>query len=302
MTGTANDAMTEAANNEIDRLAQRYAKSRRGLRASEKLRLVNAVVRATEKHTGATIQRKAPEGYLTLLEVQNSLIRGIWAGIGRAELAAETARKADATGKSRLGFGPRHDRVQAVLKKACLSGKLKLYVAVDDSRCDKRLRAVPAWPKKPVPLPENLLEHVFITVDGRMPANFAIRPRREAVGSDRMFALLQCGQIVLRESEFRRWLKPERRKRKWPSQRALANVRRGVGRPRKQAIRLKILILGLAREGAWDGRRPLMELHRMLAEKMESLPSVDTIGRVVDEAFAETGAPELRRRRRIRRK
>lgn len=303
MTETANNEMTETANNEIDRLARRYAHSRRGLSGSETLRLVNAVVRATEKHSDETNQRKVPERYLTLLEIQNSLIRSMWAGSGRAELAAEAARKADPTGKFRLGFGPRHDCAQAVLKESRLPRKLRLYVAVDYSRCDDRLRAALAWAKTPVPLPKKLLKHVFITVNGRMPANFAIRPSRKAAGSDRMFALLQYGQIVVRESEFRRWLKSERRKRKWPSQRSRAGLRRGVGRPRSQTTRLKTLILGFARERAWDGRRhPLTDLHRLLAEKMESVPSVDTIGRVVDELFAETGMPALRRRRRIRRK
>lgn len=291
--------MTKLVPDEIDRLAQAYSRSRDSLSEVEKLRLVSGIARATKNAKNNTEQKQVPKGYLALVDIQNSLVRRLWAGFGCAELVRQILRDAGKSGKRSAGFAPRRDYVAQRLSEAFSTGKMTLYKAVNLTRCDKSITPIPSRAQVPMAVPKELIGHVFIK--GRMPSNFAIRPNRKAIGDDRLRALLSCGPLLVRESEFRRWLKSEKRKRKWPSQRIQAELRKGVGRPRTHDARLKDVILIIAREGAWNGRRPLTELYRPLVERGESPPSVDTIGRLVDEKFSETGVAALGRRRRIRR-
>jgi hypothetical protein len=293
--------MTEPEAKEIHRLARLHSRSRKRRRYNPQRRLADATLRAGEKGADDSDQKGEPEGYITLREIENSLYRRMWAGFGRAELAAQILRDYAEEGKRALDFGPRRDHVVAALREAFLSGKLTLFVVLDKRRWGSR--PVPDWANNPTPVPKELLGHVFISVKGRMPGDFAIRPGRKAAGSDRMFVLASYGRLIVRDCDFRRWLALEKRKRRWPSQRKTpARTKRGVGRPRRQESRLKNRIQRVVSEGAWNGQRPLTELRRMLSREGEGMPSVDTIGRLVDESFAETGKPGLRRHHRRRRR
>jgi len=295
--------MAEFFSAEIDRLAQMYSDG--SLSEMDVKRLVDAIVHVNKKPIGIG-RRPVPEGYLSLREIENSLVCRMWAGIGRTELAEQILRDAKQTNKRTLGFGARRDRVAASLQAAFFAGKLALYVAADEIRFHERCNEVPAWTKEPMPVPQELLGHLFgRDGKGRLPATFAIRASRKLVGNDRLFALLNCGHLVVREIDFRRWVQSERCKRRWPSQNAPSArpERNPVGRPSKLNDELRNAILEIVRAQVWNGnRRPITELHRLLSDQGLHVPSVDTLGRMVDALFAATGKLELRRRHRVRRK
>jgi hypothetical protein len=283
---------------DIERLAAHYSEAPEKLSAAELKQLVDGAARFSKKRTG-TEEKQAPDGYLSLREIENSLDRRMWARIGRAALVEQVRRDAKQTNKRRIGFGARRDRVAASLQAAFFAGKLTLYVAADESRFRERFKQVPSWAKEPMPVPKELLGHVF--VKGRLSGTLAIRPSRKLIRNDQLFALLNCGHLVVRESDYKRWGRSEHRKRRWPSQNT-SHVR-PVGRPKKLNIRLRNAILEFTREQVWNGKQhSIAKLHRLLQEKGSDVPSDDTLVRVVDELFAETGEPGLRRRHRVRRK
>ena len=227
---------------------------------------------------------------MSLRKVENSLDRRMWAGVGRAELAQQARR--EQKNKRSIGFSPRRERVARSLHAAFFTGKFTLYVAADEARFRERSNRIPSWAKDPMPVPKELLGHVF--VKGRLPATFAIRPSRKLAGNDKLFALLNCGYLVVREGDFKRWLRSEHRRRRWPSQNLSEVQTRPVGRPNMVNPRLRNAILEIARDQVWMGdRQPITSLHRLLNDKGLDVPSVDTIARIVDELSALTGAPEL---------
>lgn len=295
--------MGESTAAEVERLAKIYSKSRDSL-PFEISKLVNAIVlvSATAPPTRA---RSFMPGYVSLRHIEDSLDRRMWAGFGCAKVAWQFLKDRHETGKRDGGFAPRRKSVSKSLNKAFLAGNLALCVMADKAAFRERYKQVPTWAEKPIPLPTELLGCIFVGDDhGRIPATFAIRPSRKLAGSDRLFAVLNCPhQLVVREVDFRRWLRSERRKGRWPSQgRAYATPKRNpVGRPRKLNPALKVAILSAGQENTWNGARPISELHRFLVSRGVNVPSVDTLARLVDALFAETGEPWLRRRRRVRR-
>jgi hypothetical protein len=283
---------------DVERLAARYSIAREKLGPAELKQLVDGAVRFSKELTG-TEEKRAPDGYLSLREIENSLERRMWAGIGRAALAEQVRRDAKQTHKRSLGLGARRDRVATSLQAAFLAGKLTLYVAADETRFRERFKEVPSWTKEPMPVPKELLGHVF--VKGRLSGTLAIRPSRKLVRNDQLFALLNCGHLVVRESDYKRWGRSERRKRRWPSQNR--SDARPTGRPKKSNSPLRNAILEITREQVWNGElHPIAKLQGLLKDKGMDVPSVDTFGRLVDELFAITGEPSLRRRHRARRK
>ena len=289
--------MAELAIEDIERLAANYSETPEKLSATDLKQLVDAIVRTSKKPTG-TEEKQVPDGYLSLREVENSLDRRMWAGIGRAALADQMLRDTKQMHTRSIGFGARRDRVATSLQAAFFAGKLTLYVAADEARFRERFKQVPSWAKDPRPVPKELLGHVF--VKGRVPASFAIRPSRKLVSNDQLSALLNCGHLVVRISDYKRWIRSEHRKRRWPSQ-GTADAR-PVGRPKKSNNRRRNAILEITREQLWNGgRHPIAQLHRLLKEKGVDVPSVDTLVRFVDELFAITGKSGLRRRHRVRR-
>jgi hypothetical protein len=281
---------------DIERMARIYSETPDQLSDTELEQFVRAIASASKRQIG-TEDRHILAGYLSLRAIEKSLDRRIWAGFGRAELAKGAL--GEQTGKGSIGFGPRRERVATSLKAAFFAGELTLYVAADEARFRERGNEVPSWAKEPVPVPKELLGHVF--VKGRLSSTFAIRPSRKRAGNDRLFALLNCGHLVVREKDFKRWVQSERCKHRWPSQKDAQ--RAPVGRPKRLNARVEKAILEIAREQVWIGDRdPITKLHGLLNKKGIDVPSVDTLVRIVDELFATTGEPELRRRRRSRRK
>jgi hypothetical protein len=298
--------MEETITAKIERLAEIYCRRPDSLSRAELNWLVKAIPRTnrTGPHTDKT---RLSKGFLSLRDIEDSLARRMWAGFGRAEVAKQVLHDAGETNKRSVDFGPRRDLVAASLEAAFMAGKLTLYVSADEAWFIERFKRVPSWAKEAMPVPKELLGHVFFKDNKgrrRLPASFAIRPSRKLAGNDRLFALLNCGYLVVRETEFKRWLRSERRKRRWPSQKTTRATpkKSPVGRPSGLNSQFRAAILDIAREPAWNGeRQPLTKLHRLLGDKGLKVPSVDTLGRMVDALFAETGESGLRRRRRVRR-
>jgi len=290
---------------EIERLAKIYSESRDGLPPGVINLLVNAIVRVSET-APRILTRRLPQGYLSLRQIENSLDRRMWAGFGCAKIARQFLEDRHETGKRDAGFAARRKRVMASLKRAFFARKLTLYVLADEDSFRERYKQVPSWAKKPVALTKELLGRVFVKEsNGRISGTFAIRPSRKLGGSDRLFVVLTCAhQLIVRECDFRRWFRSERRKRRWPSQGMAYAIpkRKPVGRPSKLSPALKFAILKAGREKAWTSARPITELHRLLSGQGLNVPSVDTLARIVGTLFAETGEPWLGRRRRVRRK
>lgn len=296
--------MEESPGAEIERLAKLYSESRDCLPREIDV-LIKAIVRAS-KTAPRSPSTKLPQGYLSLRQIEDSLNRRMWAGLGCAEVARQFLEDRHETGKRDAAFSPRRKRVGASLKEAFFAGKVTLYVLADEASLRGRYKHVPSWAERPIQLPKELLGRIFVEDDhGRIPGGFAIRPSRKLAGSDKLFAVLNCvHQLVVREGEFLRWLRSERRKGRWPSQRtAHATPKRNpVGRPSKLSPALKAAILTAGREKAWTSAFPVIELRRLLIRQGVNAPSADTLARAVDALFAETGEPSLGRRRRRRRR
>jgi hypothetical protein len=297
--------MEETPTAEIERLAKIYSETRDCLPPEITNLLVNAIVRVSET-APRRLTRRPPQGYLSLRQIENSLDRRVWAGFGCAKVARQFLEDRHETGKRDAGFAPRRKRFMASLKRAFFARKLTLYVLADEVSFRERYKQVPSWAKKPIPLPKELLGRVFVEEGhGRISGTFAIRPSRKLAGSDRLFVVLTCAhQLIVREHDFRRWFRSERRKRRWPSQGMAYAIpkRKPVGRPSKLNAALKFAILKTGREKGWTSAPSVTELHRLLTGQGLNVPSVDTLARAIDALFAKTGEPWLGRRRRVRRR
>jgi hypothetical protein len=113
--------------------------------------------------------------------------------------------------------------------------------------------------------------------------------------------LLAVGSLIVRASDFDIWYRAERAKGKWSSQRAKSNV--GGGRPTLQTEALSSAVLALVNDLKWSGKDGIATLHRLLvATGRSDVPSQDTLARLVDHLYRETGEAALLRIPRARRK
>jgi hypothetical protein len=120
-------------------------------------------------------------------------------------------------------------------------------------------------------------------------------------GNEGLFRLLGAGFLAVRARDFDTWYQSERGKGRWPSQTARKQPR--GGRPTKQTEGLRNAVLALVHDEEWSGDRPVTKLYRLLtASGRSDVPSPDTLARLVDELFLETGCSTLHRTRRFRRK
>jgi hypothetical protein len=124
-----------------------------------------------------------------------------------------------------------------------------------------------------------------------------LRPTLKTAGGDqKILALLQVGLLVVRVKEFNAWYVFERTKGKWPSQRS--KLKRREGRPTKQSEALEVAVISLMREQ----KTSIPKLcQRLVDSGRAKIPSLDTLARLVDRLYRETGDPALRRMRRSRR-
>jgi hypothetical protein len=130
-----------------------------------------------------------------------------------------------------------------------------------------------------------------------VPYRLTLKKVLDADGTEQLFAVLTRGQLALREAEFAAWYRGERGRGKWTSQKSRSKT--GGGRPTKQTDRLRSWTLKFVEDGSWQPDKPIALLHRLLTRSIgPNIPSDDTLARLVDNLFLETGEPGLPRNRR----
>lgn len=243
--------------------------------------------------------RLVPDGFLRFSDAVNRLAQGMWGGLPRpvpVQTIKHTSQKAS------VGFGPWREQAGQNLRAAAVNGELAIYVVAKPKVPSKNRALTRRSPgeTEPAVVPLNVLKRLP-TSRGGLP-DHPIRPSiKTAEGNEMLFALLTVGLLVVRESDFDVWYRSERAKGKWASQRSRSKSRNG--RPTKQTEALKNVILARVRAGEWSGKNSITMLHRLLVDSGRSdVPSPDTLARLVDQLFGETGEPELLRIVRVRRK
>ncbi len=187
-----------------------------------------------------------------------------------------------------MGFGPWKEEAGKLLRRAAIEGKLALYISAEYRSESERLD------RHPVVLPPSVLARM-IPVRETLPDHPVRNSLRIACADLNIFKLLGSGILLVRAEEFTAWYKAERVKGKWPSQ----HLRRREGRPSKQSAALRKAALAVIDEE----NTSIAEVHRRLvSSERTDVPSADTIRRMMDRLYRETGDPKLRRMKRPRRK
>jgi hypothetical protein len=257
-----------------------------------------------------------PKGFLLISDAVDRLAEGMWGGLPRP-LPVETVKQAYK--KESVGFANWQERAGQRLTQSALRGELRIYVFVLPRVASKKHGVARASSRAAEPLSAAILVKVLsrlLLFHGRLP-DHPIRPSiRTADGDKKLFALLRSGALVVRETEFVDWYQSQRAKGRWPSQRSSSQrakgrwpsqrssspKRRSVGRPSMQTESLRTAVLALAREGAWNARGSITDLHRHLVRSgRDDVPSCDTLARLVDQLHDQTGELQLRRYKRSRR-
>ena len=124
------------------------------------------------------------------------------------------------------------------------------------------------------------------------------RASMKAAGGDgKLFRSLNTGLLLVRRSEFDVWYQRERAKNRWPSQRSTSKQR--DGRPSVQTDELRTAVINAMRER----KTSIAALRRRLVGSGRAdIPSLDTLERLVDQLYRETGEAEFFRMKRARRK
>jgi hypothetical protein len=172
-------------------------------------------------------------------------------------------------------FGAWKEYAQQRVRTAAVSGELPVYA----KSCSD-----PA----PLLVPPDVIARLMV-VRGGLP-DHPIRPTMKATGGDeRLLGVLQSGMLLVRQNEFASWYKAERRKNRWPSQRG--RKKRGAGRPTKMTAALRSAMADALRE---HGQVSVAELHRtLIASGRSDIPSIDTLERLLNQLYRESGRPAL---------
>jgi hypothetical protein len=226
-----------------------------------------------------------PDGFLRISDAAHRLAKGIWGGVPRPaplrDISPELKRGVS------LGFGPWKEKAGQLLSAAATEGKLTVYVFAGAANNN--------LDPNPVALPRAVLSSL-IPVRGGLPYRPNRRSTKIAGGDLKILGLLRLGVLLVCTEEFNQWYRSERNKGKWPSQRF--RKKRREGRPSKQTDSLRNAVMKAMREE----KTTIAGLRRRLAVlPLKDVPSLDTLERMVDQLYLETGEPTLRRTRRLRR-
>jgi hypothetical protein len=217
--------------------------------------------------------------YLKICKATERLRQAMWGNLPRTEPVTRLKQKAP---RARVGFLAQQQEVQIKIHVACLEGKLDLFV-------------VPADMIGPVVhLPSAVVETMVTTHGGF--ADHVVRIQHswfnKGLLAGRVAELMRTGFLVLDE-KFETWLESERARVLWPSQ--SNTTRRPRGRPRQRA-RFDDAILAAVNDRRWRGTDGIPALRRLLLRDRDSVPSVDTLRRAVDDLYLRTGIANLRLR------
>ena len=228
-----------------------------------------------------------PDGFLSVSEAVSVLARGMWGGLRRPDPVRQLKKQYR---NASVGFGPWKEEATRCLKTAAIDGNVQVYVFA------KGIRSACHIETKPVPLLIEVLKRL-IAVRGGLP-DHPIRPSLRIAGGDtNLLVLLNRGILLVSKKEFDDWYRSRRSKRRWASQRS--TKRRSAGRPSLQTEALRNAVRTIMR----DTKLSITELRRRLvAAGQTDVPSSDTLERLVDQMYRETGEENLRRIKRLRRK
>jgi hypothetical protein len=189
-----------------------------------------------------------------------------------------------------LAFGAWKEESGKLLKAALIEGKLPLYVQA------ARPGAFEQSGSTPMRIPAAVVGRM---IPSRATlSDVAIRPSLKIAGGDpKILALLKDGFLVTRVAEFNEWYRLQRAKGTWPSQRS-RRKRHREGRPLKQTDELRNVVINEMRER----KSSVAVLHRRVTTLHGIDVSADTLARLVDALYRETGEAVFRRRKRIQRK
>jgi hypothetical protein len=234
----------------------------------------------------------ALQGHLRISCATNRLAEGMWGGLPRPEPVVMLKQSQQ---KLSVGFGPWREKAAECLTAAAIKGELAIYVVAEPKVPSKDRILTGRSPKQtdPVVVPRAVLMRL-ITSHGGLP-DHPFRPSiRTAGGDDSLLSLLTTGLLVVRTSDFETWYRSERAKGRWASQRS--RKKSPEGRPTKQTDALRNAVLRLVRDLEWNGEAGIAALRRLLvASGRSDVPSPDTLARLVDQMYHETGEAGLRR-------
>lgn len=230
-----------------------------------------------------------PDGFLSVSEAVSVLARGMWGGLRRPDPVRQLKRYKQYRNAS-VGFGPWKEEAARRFKTAAIEGNVQVYVFTKTNRSASDVETVP------VPLSIEVLKRLIAPRGG--VTDHAVRPSLKTAGGDaKLLALLVRGILLVSKKEVDDWYRSQRSKRRWASQRL--TKRRGGGRPSLQTEALRGAVLSIMRES----KLSMAELRRRLAAAGHTgVPSSDTLDRLVDQLYRETGEENLRRIKRLRRK
>ena len=222
---------------------------------------------------------------LTLPEATTILRRHMFGGLRLPTPVADARRRGI---KLRQQFKPQLDEAGRRLAQAVIAEDLALYCVsarlFDDQASGARrlfglLRITPGVAKR-------LIKDDQLRDLPRLLPDDLSQP---GISSARLFAALERGRLVVLHDQFRRWIQGERERRRWPSQ-ATAVRPNTRGRPSIiHAVRQPVT--ALVAQGEWKPRDGLERLADLVARGEGRRPSGDTVGRVLDQLYAETGDP-----------
>jgi hypothetical protein len=227
-----------------------------------------------------------PEGFLRFSVAVDLLAQGIWGGLQRPIPVQKFKWQYK---KISVGFGPWKEKAGQCLRSAAIDGKVPVYVfgtpqsEIGDLSPEITLVPVIAL-RRLIPIRGSLPDHP--------------RASMKAAGGDgKLFRSLNTGLLLVRRSEFDAWYQRERAKRRWPSQRSTS--KRRDGRPSVQTDDLRTAVINAMRER----KTSIAALRRRLVGSGRAdIPSLDTLERLVDQLYRETGEAEFFRMKRARRK
>ena len=235
----------------------------------------------TSNCSGTAVTDPNPPGFLRFSEACNRLAAGMWGGLPRPAPVKEIKR----VERTLVIFGPWRVQARKRLTQVAVKGELQVYALTEGA--------------VPVPVPKEVLAAIPKPRGGLsdVPYRLTLRKVLDAGGTERLFAILTRGHLALREAEFAAWYRGERGRGKWASQKSRSKAR--GGRPTKQTERLSSWILKLVEDERWRADKPITLLRHLLTASIgPAIPSDDTLARLVDNLFRETGEPGLRRNRR----
>jgi hypothetical protein len=232
--------------------------------------------------------------FILLSSAVQRLAEGMSGGIRRAEPVAELKREEP---RLSVGWSPWREHAGAALRSAILEGKLSLYARpTTDADTGEQLGGQISDLSTIIPI------SVFqrLMAPRGIPTDHPYRPTLKTVGNDaKLLARLLSGVLVLRKVEFGSWYKRELAKGRWPSQ--VTRQKLPIGRPSKQTDTITAAILRLVNGKEWDASLAVAALRQSLTSQgRDDVPSPDTLARMVDRLYRETGDPRLRRSPRSR--